>query len=314
MSNETGKSFQEQVADIANMVQGEADAARGGAAPGSTPGQPQQFTQAPAVDPQAQAAAQPSQAAPSGEGAQKLLLGKFKTEDEATRAHHLLIHSLNQLKAENDALKAAKPASAPVIPTTTDLSPGRVDPTAEDEKWRTGYGIDPADLDARIEARARILLEQQNAPMRAMQAAEQYIVTQYPDFPAKVDDVRAFVAANPAVDARVKDLHSRGLYAEAMEIGYLAYDNALRVFNSATAAATQTANAIDADRAAGSLIAPQGGGPRETLPQAGGFPTSREQWEEIERLKANGQDAEVRRRLYGHMIAGIPALNGGRAR
>jgi hypothetical protein len=309
MSNENQDAFKNATADIAAMVQADVD--QRAQAGGSTP-PVQQTTQQPTADPTVRSAA-PNQAPPEGKPSD-LILGKFKSMDEATKAHHLLIHNLNSIKAENDALKAAQTAAPAAPAPPAPLSPGRVDPSADDGKWREQYGIDPADLDARIEARVQARLEAERGPQRALRAAETYIVQQYPDFSAKVEDIKAFVGANAAVNARVQDLYSMGLYAEAMEIGYLSYDNALRTFQVAAADHANTQGTIDADRQAGSMITSQGGGPREAIPQTGGFPQTKEQWEEIAMLKANGQDAEVRRRLYGHMIAGIPALNGGRTR
>jgi len=299
MSN-ASEGFANAMADVTNQVQADAAAA-----------QPQRTGE---TTPPAAAPTPTPQADPAiGATSTPLIDGKWKTEEERVRAHHLLIANLNAVKKENDLLKAEK-AAAVQAPAPTPLSPGRVDPAADDEKWRTGYGIDPADLDARIEARVQARLEAERAPSRAMQAAEAYINQTYPDFALKVEDIKAFVNANEVVNARVQGLYNQGLFAEAMEIGYLAYDNALRTFNIAAAENANTQAEITASRQAGTMISSQAGGPREATKSPNSFPTTAEDWTEIARMKAAGQDAAVRQRLFGHMIAGIPALNGGQQR
>jgi len=250
--------------------------------------------------------------------------GKYKTREEATKAHHLLVHSMNALKAENDRLRAAvagtTPAAAAPAPVAP-LSPGRVDPTTatrasdpSDEKWKDQYGIDPADLDARIEARARALREEEEAPKRAMQTADDYMVKQYPDFPMKMQDISIFVRANPVLDERVGRLWAQGLYAEAMEIGYLAYDNALRAVNLTTELNKQTTGVIDGQRADGSMITSQAGGSRDPVRPANAYPQTPEDWERIREMRRAGRDEEVRAILYGPLIRNIPDLNGSRRR
>lgn len=316
MSNENQGAFQKAMADVAKQVQADADAGRQPAG-GSTPPNPApQRAQAPA-DPAAQGGTPDETLGREsvGGGQQRLFLDKYKSEEEAKKAHHLLIHGMNALKAKNDALEARLAAAAP-----PPLSPGRVDPSQgvarnpDDEKWKEGYGIDPADLDARIEARANALLEQRDAPRKAMANAEAYIAQRYPDFAAKVDDIRTFSMANPVVDERIRSLYSQGLYAEAMEIAYLAYDNAVRTFNLAAAEHERVEGAISADRQAGTMISSQAGGPRDPAPSPNAFPQSQADWDEIRAMRAAGRDAEVRQRLFGPLIAGIPELGGRRQR
>jgi hypothetical protein len=311
MSEEQGAIFKTQLADVAAMVQAEAESILQG-------GQPRQELQ-PVVKQQ-----QPTtegQGPASTAEPKPLVDGKFVNEEERKKAHHALIHSLNAEKAKTDAKDAeiaALKAQLAATPAPAPLSPGRVDPVAteseQDKKWREQYGIDPADLRAEIRREASALVEQQTAPQRAMAAAEQYVVSQYPDFPARVEEIKAFVAASPAVQARVQDLANRGLFAEAMEIGYLAYDNALRAFNIAQATNGQTEAEIAAQRAQGSLISTQASGPREPQRSTTAFPQTAEDWAQINAMKARGQDVEVRRILFGRSIAHIPELNGGRQR
>lgn len=251
-----------------------------------------------------------------------LIMGKFKNMDEATKAHHLLIHGQNSLKAENDRLAAENAALKERAP----LTPGRVDPSApaprsasaagpDDELWKNRYGIDPTDVDARIDARLAASREAENRPVVAMQAADAYMADNHPDFLNKVNETKAFVQANPQLRARVGELWGEGQYAAAMEIGWLAYDNALRATQVAAEMNDRASAQVGASRGDASSIPSQAGGAREVIPAPGSlpsgnrFPTTSEDWVEIRRMKAAGRDDEVRQILYGHTIAHIPALN-----
>ena len=273
-------------------------------------------TPPPAV-PAPSAAPQPAAVAPGTTPAptvgEKLLANKFRSVEELEKGHHMLIHNFNALKAQNDELLArvAAPQPAP-----TPLTPGRVDPARpvdrsdpEYQKWVEQYGIDPSDIDARIERRLAQEREAAGATNAAMQQADVYMAQTYPDFLPRVEDVKAFVVASPALKDRVAALWAAGHYAAAMEIGYLAYDNALRTTQFAQSANEATQNQVNRDRGDASMLSSQAGGSREVTPSADGYPRTPEDWQRIRDLRMSGREAEANRILYGPLIAHIPELN-----
>jgi hypothetical protein len=296
-------------AEISAMVQGEGEKMVGAPT-------------APATAPSAaQAAAAPSATQATTAAAPGTLGGKFKDENEAIKAHHLLIHSFNATKAEVDAEKAKNAELLTrVAALENQLSPGRVDPAqgvkrapeSDDDKWREGYGIDPADLDARIErklAAERAALEE---PRKRMVAADAYMAERYPEFLPKVEEVKAFIAANEALRSRVATLWQNQLFAEAMEIGYLAYDNALRAASIVAGASAEATTKVNMERGDASLIPSQAAGARESVPAQDGYPQNEADWERIRKMRAQGKDAQVREILLRPLIAHIPELNQGR--
>lgn len=304
-------------ADIAAMVQADVEGRQPGAstAPVVTP--------APSAPPQAGAAATTSSTTPAPAAttaAPGTLGGKFKNEEEAIKAHHLLIHNLNAVKAENDKLLAR--LAAPEVTAAAPLTPGRVDPSqaqgrtadSEDEKWREQYGIAPEDIDARIERRLKEVREAEMIPARAMQAADAYMAQAHPEFLTKVDEVKAFVLASPTLKERVAALWAGGLFAEAMEIGWLAYDNTLRTTQIAQADAAATTAQVGRERGDATMLSSQAGGARETVSAPDAYPRTPEDWARIRAMKAAGKDEEVRRILFGPLIAHIPELNPGMQR
>lgn len=305
--------FDSMMADVAKDIQADFDRqAAGGTTPLATPPIPSAPAPGAAITP-AQTPAPVATTAPDG----KLYAGKFKTLEEFERAHHLLIHNFNAVKSEQDQILARVAAPAPVAP----LSPGRVDPAAaanrneaEHQKWVEQYGIDPADV---VAIAKRAIAEEREAelgPVRVMQAADAYITQTYPDFPQKMEEIKIFVAASPALSARVGALWANGQYGEAMEIGYLAYDNAVRtaaVVADGVAAGTQIVNK---DRGDATMITSQAGGARELTPSPDAYPRTAEDWARIRELRAVGRDDEARRILYGPLIAHIPDLNPGMQR
>jgi len=307
--------------DLVNMIQADGEAMLG--IRGSTPQgrADQQETPPETKAPTAAVQGPNSQAAPTaapttGDG--KLYLDKFKTEEEAKRAHHLLIHGTNSLKAENDKLRAT------VEQLSLQMSPGRVDPTtgptdrgslaAEDEKWLLGYGIKPEDFDARVQRNVQAALQEFRKPEAAQAAADTYMTSTYPEFPLKVQEVRAFVAANEPLRDRVATLWSAGHFSEAMEIGWLAYDNSLRTAQAVMEANAATQAKVNADRANAGVSSSGLAASREVvatpgnLPSGNAYPSTPEDWQLIRDMKAAGRDTEVRRILYGHTIANIPAF------
>lgn len=304
MSTENAKPFDNLMAQISQDVQADFDSGKlGGPTPPAVP--------APSAAPQPAAVA-PS-ASPAPTAGEKLYANKFKTVEELEKGHHLLIHNLNALKAENDALLArvAAPQPAP-----TPLTPGRVDPARpvdrsdpDNQKWVEQYGIDPSDIDARIERRLAQEREAAGAQNAAMQQADAYMAQTYPDFLTRVEDVKAFVVATPALRERVAALWAAGHHAAAMEIGYLAYDNALRTTQIAQSANEATQNQVNRDRGDATMLTSQAGGARETVPSADGYPRTQEDWDRIRMLRATGREAEANKILYGPLIAHIPELN-----
>lgn len=309
MSEQNERPYDSMMKGIAEQVQADFEAK--GLVPGSTP-----VTQAPSA-PASGAEAAPTPT-PSTGGGDKLYAGKFKTIEEMEKAHHLLMHGFNALKAEQDKF-LAQAASPPAA--TVPLSPGRVDPVAapvrndaDNQKWVEQYGIDPADIDARVERKLTEARERDAIPGRLMQQADAYMAQAHPDFMTKVDEVKAFVAASPWLRERVATLWSNSLYAEAMEIGYLAYDNAVRTASIVGAAGAATNQAVGMQRGDAALLTSQAGGARELTPAPNAYPTTREDWERIRNMRLMGKEEEVRRILYAPLIAHIPELNPGMQR
>lgn len=294
--------------DLAAMIQAEGEQMIGGA---NAPGPTRAALVAPTATPAATNAPENKDAGSTP--APKLYLGKFKSEDEATKAHHLLIHSTNALRSQLDT------ANAELEQARTQLAPGRVDPSQpaqrgslgpNDDVFRNRYGIEPEDIDARINAGVQSALVEQNRPLLAMQGADAYMAQNYPDFLLESNETKAFVASIPALSARVGALWQNGRYSEAMEIGWLAYDNARRTVNAAAEQNKQTQAQVDASRGDGSALSTGGGGgPREVTPTPGNmpsgnsYPTTPEDWALIREMNAAGREVEVRRILYGHTIA-----------
>jgi len=267
---------------------------------------------APSAAPQPAAVAPGTTPAPTA--GEKLLANKFKSVEELEKGHHMLIHNFNALKAENDALLAR--VAAPAQPAPAPLTPGRVDPARtvdrsdpDYQKWVEQYGIDPSDIDARIERRLAQEREVAGATNAAMQEADVYMTQAYPDFLPKVEDVKAFVVATPALKDRVAALWAAGHYAAAMEIGYLAYDNALRTTQIAQSANDATQNQVNRDRGDATMLTSQAGGARESVPSNDGYPRTEEDWARIRALRTAGRVDEANRILYGPLIAHIPDLN-----
>lgn len=310
-------AFAQAMGQVTSAVQNDAAATD---ASGSTPPAPP-ASNAPAAPP-----ADPAKAAPPVPPSQGLAAptaappgtygGQYKSEEEAIKARHVLLHSLNTAKAEIDRKEARiRELEAQSIPTP--LTPGRADPSIQaqrtadpsDEKWRGVYGIDPADVDARVARIVAAELERSREPDRQRQSADAYILERYPDFATRHQDISAFVAANEPLRNRVSELWSKNLFAEAMEIGYLAYDNALRVTQAAQAVAEQTQAEVDQGRAHAGMIRSQAGGSRIANPDPNAFPRTQQEWDEIRQMKQAGQDSAVRARLFGPLIANIPELN-----
>lgn len=303
MSN-AERPFTDLMAQIAQDVQRDVAGEAGGTTPPVVPAPS-------AVIPTAVAPAPVP--APTAEDA-KLYANKFKTVEELEKAHHLLIHNFNAMKAEND--KTLARVATPEQPAPAPLSPGRVDPSRtidrtdpEDAKWTEQYGIDPNDIDARFDRRLAKVQEAQAAPVRAMQAADAYMLNSYPDFPAKVEEVKAFVLATPALKERVTALWANGNFAEAMEIGFLAYDNALRTTQIVQGLNEQTNQRVSGERGDATMLTSQAGGAREVTPSQDGYPRTGEDWARIQALRRSGRDAEANRIIYGPLIAHIPELN-----
>lgn len=300
------KPYTDLLAQIAQDVQRDITGEAGGTTPPAPPA-----PSAPAPQP---AAVAPAPApAPTAES-EKLIANKFRSVEEMEKAHHVLMHNFNALKAENDRLLAR--VATPEQPAPTPLSPGRVDPSKpidrsdpEYVKWTEQYGIDPNDIDARIERKFREAQEAAAGPARAMQAADAYMLERYPEFPVKVEEVKAFVLATPALKERVAALWANNLFAEAMEIGYLAYDNALRTTQIVQGLNEQTTKQVDGDRGHATMLTSQAGGAREVQPNPNAYPRTEEDWARIRELRRTGRDAEANRIVYGPLIAHIPELN-----
>ena len=305
--------FDSLMADIGKEIQADFDKqAQSGTTPLATPPTPS----APAPGAEVTPATTPAPAATTAPG-EKLYAGTFKTLEELERAHHLLIHNVNSVKAEQDKLLERVAAPPPAAP----LTPGRVDPAVgmnrndpEYQKWVEQYGIDPSDIEAVVDRKLAALREAEAGPARAMQAADAYMTQTYPDFLTRIEEVKVFIAANEAVRSRVAALWANGQYGEAMEIGYLAYDNALRAAGVVANGVVAGTQFVEKDRGDATMIQSQAGGAREVTPSPDAYPQTAEDWARIRELRASGRDAEANRILYGPLIRHIPDLNPGMQR
>lgn len=188
----------------------------------------------PAAQPAAPAAPADSPASkpegqPGGEG--KLLLGKYKSESDAEKAYHGLIHSNKALLAERDQLlanlsefqnRANGQQPAPSAAPSRQADPvSRSEQRASILKELENDPLNPEIITKLTDLAVNEALERATAPQRAVEQADQYMTARYPEAYQFVDEVQQFVATDPATRAAVKELWDKGAHGPASELAYL---------------------------------------------------------------------------------------------
>lgn len=169
-----------------------------------TSGQPAPEQQPPA--PAAPNQAAPGSVAPSSSG--RLFAGKYRSVEEMERAHLIAQQTLREREAENRAIKAVNQHLDEVL-TPLRTRPERPEPTAIPVTFdRNNLPVlDPAALDAAIEARARVAAREQVqavlGPMTAMSRANSQLRNEYPEFAQRDGEFTAWLQAHPEYQERV---------------------------------------------------------------------------------------------------------------
>ena len=220
----------------------------------------------------AQAPAAPLEGRP---GSERLILGKFKTDDAAEKSYHGLIHANKALLGEKDSLLATisdlqsrvngQPApvqSAPVQADPVRRSSRRTEILAklEETPFDTGLISELADV------AAQEAVERAEAPQRAYVEADNYMRSRYPEALQFGDEVGQFVATNADTKRAVQELWAKGAYGEASELAYLRW----QIQKAGAAETSVRANAqvlqeeVEKARVDAGLVTSQANGVHET--------------------------------------------------
>jgi hypothetical protein len=230
----------------------------------------------PASPPAPVAPAQPVAPALEGQpGSQRLLLGKFKSEPEAEKSYHGLIHANKALLSEKDQLLStiadlqlrANGQNAPASQAPSQADPvSRSSRRAEIIEQLESNPFDPALVARLTEVVAQETLEQANAPQRAYDEANTYMQARYPEALQFGDEVGQFVATNPETKAAVEKLWAAKAYGEASELAYLRWQiqKAGSAENSALANAQVLQEEVAKARIDAGLVTSQANGVHET--------------------------------------------------
>lgn len=152
-----------------------------------------------------------------------LILGKWKTAEEARKGYWSAVEEMN----------TAKSTAENAVRFASQLESQRANP-AERRSQRPDYverletlGIPTGDLDKLVEDRARTIaqaqFEQQFAPLVRGMQARATMVESYPDFAQTEPQVMEFLERSPQVKARFDTLLNAGFPAEALELAYFNY-------------------------------------------------------------------------------------------
>lgn len=160
----------------------------------------------PAPEPQPPAPAAPNQEAQEtvAPSSGRLFAGKYRSVEEMERAHLIAQQTLREREAENRAIKAVNQHLDEVL-TPLRTRPDRPDPTMVPVTFdRNNLPVlDPAALDAAIEARARAAVQAVLGPMTAMSRANSQLRTEYPEFAQRDGEFTAWLQAHPEYQERV---------------------------------------------------------------------------------------------------------------
>jgi hypothetical protein len=184
--------------------------------PSFTP--PPQAEEPPVVEPtstEAQPSAETPDSKPTSEP-EKLILGKWKSEDEAIRGYHEAVHMGNAAKAERDAL------AVQVAALRTQLG-GEVKPPVDPDDEIEAFGVPKDPLNRMIERRARQVVNDMFAPALQQIQADQEIVQKYPEYQTRSKELFNFVDANPDIKASVEAAEKAGQFGLAREFAWLRF-------------------------------------------------------------------------------------------
>jgi hypothetical protein len=217
--------------------------------PTADPAAPAQPAAAPEADPQPtpqQAAAAPNAPQPSGQPAgEKLFLGKYRTEEEAMKAYHNLLHQNKGLLGKLDRYEQTIDLSQPAQPHTEagaqprqPVGTPRVDPAARSAKrqellsgLQERYGFSEQDANGLIDlaaetasARAEAVYDAKSGPKERLEQAQQYMDLHYPDASKFGDEIAQFIETDAALKAMVQEKWNAEDYQGAMEIAFLRFE------------------------------------------------------------------------------------------
>jgi hypothetical protein len=199
--------------DALNKIAGDAYDRTGGDVFGTEPPvePPAEPTLAEALAPTSE---EPPKTEPTSEPV-PLILGKWKTTEEAERGYHEAVRMGNEAKARADAAEQALAATRKIVsPETTSVTE---DPLDQIEN----YGV-PKELIAKaIEDRVRKAIPEYFAPALAISQADKQIVEKYPDYAEKFSEIEQFAQSDPMVWSEIGELNGKGNFLAARQIAYL---------------------------------------------------------------------------------------------
>lgn len=205
----------------------------------------------PAIAPEANPQQAPPQEAPSQEAPQsdgqpgdpKLFLDKYRTEEEAKKAYHTLLHQNKALLGKLDRFEQTVDLSQPAQPRTEAVEPQlqespRVNPAARSagrqeflNRLQESYGFSEKDVNGLIDlaaedasARATAAVDAKNAPREKLEAAQRYMDSTYPEASQFSDEIAQFIESEPDLKAQVQSRWGTEDYQSAMEVAWLRYE------------------------------------------------------------------------------------------
>jgi len=258
-------------------------------APAAPPAAPQ-ASPAPVAAPAAAPA--DTTAAPATEGhpgvAEKLVLGKYKTEKEAEDAYHRLLHANKELMRQLEvsgkpvALQSPVGAQQPTAPATESNANPRDDLF---KSWNEKYGVEAGDLEA-LKAFAREAVLEEIGPEREWRKAEAFMAEQFPDSTKFQAEIAQYVATDPNAGAVVNSLWQSKDYKGAMMTAYSLFDQNRRASAERAMLANETVRqeeVAEARKDAGLITSQVGGVHEAPVKQYGPSPEEQKQLENLYR-------------------------------
>lgn len=162
---------------------------------------------------------------PEPTSGEKLVLGKWKSEEEAQRGIAELARFATTQKSENEALKTKLDAVSAALSV---LNGGKangqsnqpIDPLDELE----ALAIPKEPVSKAIQASVRQQIEAMLKPVADRQAADKAVVEMYPDYEQEFDPMMKFLNENPEIKSEVEYAESQGQYLLARKYAWLNYE------------------------------------------------------------------------------------------
>lgn len=155
---------------------------------------------------------------PTSEPGEKLILGKWKSEEEALRGYHEAVHMGNAAKAERDSLAARLAA---VERTIAPVSRPEMDPFDELE----AFGLPKEVTERAVKHLTQKAVQEMFAPTFHQIQADKDIIQKYPEYKDRFNDLSAFVETNADVKDSVQRAEAVGEYGLAREYAWLKFVN-----------------------------------------------------------------------------------------